>query len=130
MAWNTSDRARRLPPNWPVMRAAILRRDNGVCHVCGKHGADQVDHITSGDNHALDNLAAIHSDPCHRTKSSSEGGKGRREVSSEAAPATAGRVARRVVIYCSHSAQRRLITPQPPPADCRARADAGRIVGA
>lgn len=75
MAWNTSDRARRLPPNWPVLRASILRRDNGVCHVCGAHGADQVDHLTPGDDHSLGNLAAIHSEPCHRTKSSSEGGK-------------------------------------------------------
>jgi 5-methylcytosine-specific restriction enzyme A len=75
MAWGTSDRARRLPPNWPVLRAMVLRRDNGVCHVCGKHGADQVDHITPGDNHSPDNLAAIHSAPCHRRKSSSEGGK-------------------------------------------------------
>ncbi|MFE3220254.1 HNH endonuclease [Streptomyces antimycoticus] len=74
MAWETSDRAKRLPPNWPILRAMILRRDNGICHVCGKHGADQVDHINPGDDHALDNLAAIHSDPCHRQKSSSEGG--------------------------------------------------------
>jgi len=75
MAWTTSDRAKRLPPNWPILRAAILRRDNGICHVCGKHGADQVDHINPGDDHSPDNLAAIHSNPCHRSKSSSEGGK-------------------------------------------------------
>ncbi|MEO3851742.1 HNH endonuclease [Streptomyces sp. B8F3] len=74
MAWTNSDRAGRLPPNWPVIRAAVLRRDNGVCHVCGKHGANAVDHLIPGDDHTPDNLAAIHTDPCHRTKSSSEGG--------------------------------------------------------
>ncbi|MFF1594835.1 HNH endonuclease [Streptomyces sp. NPDC058286] len=75
MAWSTSGRAKRLPPNWPVLRAMVLRRDNGICHGCGKHGADQVDHLVAGDNHAPDSLAAIHSDPCHRQKSSAEGGK-------------------------------------------------------
>jgi 5-methylcytosine-specific restriction enzyme A len=75
MAWETSDRAQRLPPNWPILRPYILRRDNGVCHVCGKHGADQVDHINPGDDHSPANLAPIHSEPCHRIKSSSEGGK-------------------------------------------------------
>lgn len=74
MTWSTSNRATRLPWSWSVLRATVLRRDNGICHVCGKHGADQVDHLTPGDNHSLDNLATIHSDPCHRQKSSSEGG--------------------------------------------------------
>ncbi|WP_255945093.1 hypothetical protein [Streptomyces odontomachi] len=40
MPWNTSNRAKCLPPNWPILRATILRRDNGICHVCGKHGAE------------------------------------------------------------------------------------------
>ncbi len=74
MAWDTSNRTKRLPSNWLILRATVLRRDNGICHVCGKHGADQVDHITPGDDHSPDNLAAIHSAPCHRQKSSSEGG--------------------------------------------------------
>lgn len=37
---------RKLPGNWPVIRAGILRRDNRTCQVCGQRGqAVDVDHI-------------------------------------------------------------------------------------
>lgn len=41
--------------------------------MCGNPGADQADHLTPGDDHSLENLAAIHDDPCHRRKSALEG---------------------------------------------------------
>lgn len=74
MAWEGSTRSARLPANWPTIRRRILRRDRGICHVCGRPGADQVDHIQAGDNHDPSNLAAIHDTPCHRAKSAHEGG--------------------------------------------------------
>lgn len=73
MPWATSDRRSRLPSDWPATRRRILKRDHGICHVCGRPGADQVDHLEAGDDHSDDNLAAIHDDPCHRAKSAAEG---------------------------------------------------------
>ena len=78
MAWSGSSRRKRLPADWPKRRAQVLKRDNGICHVCRGPGADAVDHIIPADDHSLHNLAAIHQDVwpyCHRTKSSSEGGR-------------------------------------------------------
>ena len=72
-AWASSTRKSRLPPNWPKIRAAILARDGGICHVCRLPGADQVDHVIAGDDHRDENLAAIHGYPCHQRKSSAEG---------------------------------------------------------
>lgn len=76
-AWPGSTRRARLPPNWPQIRRAVLERDRYVCHVCGRAGADEVDHVQSGDDHRPSNLAAIHAVPCHRRKSSSEGNASR-----------------------------------------------------
>lgn len=77
-AWRNSTRASRLPPNWfSVIRPAVFRRDGRICHVCGQDGADDVDHLRAGDDHALDNLAPIHSwrtpQRCHAKKSAAEG---------------------------------------------------------
>jgi 5-methylcytosine-specific restriction endonuclease McrA len=72
-----STRRSRLPADWVKRRAKVLKRDGYICHVCKGPGADGVDHIVPGDDHSLDNLAAIHhrvAPYCHRTKSSSEGG--------------------------------------------------------
>lgn len=54
----------------------VLRRDKGICYLCGGEGADTVDHIVPGDDHSLGNLAAVHdriAPHCHRIKSSREG---------------------------------------------------------
>ena len=54
----------------------MLKRDKGICHLCGEPGADTVDHIKQGDDHGLDNLAPVHdriAPHCHRAKSSAEG---------------------------------------------------------
>lgn len=75
--WEGSTRRSRLPADWPKRRNQVLKRDGRICHVCRGPGADGVDHLTPGDDHGLDNLAAIHHNVwphCHRTKSSSEGG--------------------------------------------------------
>ena len=72
MTW-TGERKARLPNNGPQIRRQILQRDEGICHVCRLPGADEVDHVVAGDNHAVENLAAIHDDPCHRAKSARKG---------------------------------------------------------
>lgn len=73
MSWESSDRRKRLPKDWPARVAHVLARDRRICHVCGLPGADQVDHVRNGDDHSESNLAAIHDNPCHRHKSALEG---------------------------------------------------------
>lgn len=70
MPWSTSDRASRLPDDWPRRRARILKRDGRTCYIC-QGPATQVDHVQRGDNHDDGNLAAI-CVPCHKTKTQAE----------------------------------------------------------
>jgi 5-methylcytosine-specific restriction protein A len=75
-AWQGSYRKQTLPPDWNTRRIIVMKRDNGICHLCGNPGADTIDHVQHGDNHNLDNLAPVHdrTEPhCHRYKSSNEG---------------------------------------------------------
>lgn len=66
MAWATSNRRDRLPANWERLRARVIRRAGGVCQGvlfdtgqrCNATGTD-VDHITPGDDHGLDNLQLL-----------------------------------------------------------------------
>lgn len=72
--WHDSGRRQRLPKGWAtVIRPAVLDRDHHTCVMCGRPG-NQVDHITPGDNHDLQNLQTLCAH-CHATKSASEGGK-------------------------------------------------------
>ena len=76
MAWSTSDRHSRLPPNWQHIRQQVLTRDHHTCqathHARGCNGrATDVDHITPGDNNSLTNLQAL-SAACHRAKTAKE----------------------------------------------------------
>lgn len=76
MAWKTSNRSSRLPPDWPQRKRAVKARDKGICYICGGPGADSVDHVVAGDDHSLTNLALAHLNTppfCHRRKSTSEG---------------------------------------------------------
>ena len=70
--WAGSDRRSRLPPNWEALRQAVLYRDNYTCQSCAMP-ADDVDHIINGDDHRMENLAAI-CRRCHLRKSGHEGG--------------------------------------------------------
>ena len=59
----------------------IIRRDGGICYVCGKPGADQADHVVARSNGGPDideNLAAIHATPCHQAKTAEEAADARR----------------------------------------------------
>jgi 5-methylcytosine-specific restriction enzyme A len=65
MNWNTSTRGKRLPGDWKQLRQATLHRDAHQCVSPLRDGgrcpepATDVDHITRGDNHALENLQSL-----------------------------------------------------------------------
>jgi len=77
MAWATSTRAQRLPPNWPTIRDQVRDRAAGRCQAHPHHapGCDgwgaEADHITPGDDHSLTNLQWL-STPCHQAKTAQE----------------------------------------------------------
>lgn len=83
MAWPPTDRRARLPPNWERLRARVIRRAGGQCEAstngrrCPTPGTD-VDHITRGDDHDLDNLQLLCRDH-HNVKTSAEAQQARRE---------------------------------------------------
>lgn len=87
MSWEGHPRT--TTPTWRKTRARILKRDHGICHVCGQPGADEVDHVIpdfEGGPSTIDNLAPIHDDPCHRRKSSAEGLRARWQRSARKRP--------------------------------------------
>lgn len=68
------------PKAWTSTRRRILKRDRGICYICGRPGADQVDAKipeSQGGQHVDSNLGAIHSKPCHEDKTRHEIAAGR-----------------------------------------------------
>lgn len=64
----TNAQRRILPPyaiTWHSVRKAVIRRDNGVCGICGKHPANpEVHHktpLSEGGSNKLENLVTL----CH-----------------------------------------------------------------
>lgn len=50
---------------WRRIKARVVRRDAGICHLCGKPGADSADHVipaAHGGTNAMSNLKAVHHD--------------------------------------------------------------------
>jgi 5-methylcytosine-specific restriction protein A len=76
MAGNWQGHHREMPPNWARTTVPrILARDHGICHVCKKPGATDVDHVVPhhlGGTDEDSNLAAIHRRPCHARKTAAE----------------------------------------------------------
>ncbi|WP_156920311.1 HNH endonuclease [Segniliparus rugosus] len=80
--WGSSRRKDRLPPDWPRIRAGVLRDAGWLCQIRHRGclgSADEVDHIRRGDDHSRGNLRAACSH-CHGKKSSSEGNNRKREL--------------------------------------------------
>jgi 5-methylcytosine-specific restriction endonuclease McrA len=53
------------------MRQRVVRRDGGICHLCGQPGADTADHLlpwSKGGRNTMDNLRAAHGE-CNRRRS-------------------------------------------------------------
>ncbi|WP_158607901.1 HNH endonuclease [Nocardia panacis] len=72
-AWDVPSGWRR-PAGWAQDRESVLARDDWTCYLCGKPGADAVDHVmpqAGGGPDRLSNYAAVHDrNPphCHRAK--------------------------------------------------------------
>jgi len=76
MAWQTSNRASRLPKNWADIRRGILEQAHHQCQAPTHHPrctgvATDVDHIKPGDDHTPANLQAL-SKECHDAKTARE----------------------------------------------------------
>lgn len=68
----TSKRNLSQPKDWNRRRRAVLKRDAGVCYLCGLTGANEVDHVSAvadGDDWDYGNLRCAHR-ACHAAKSS------------------------------------------------------------
>ncbi len=71
-----------------TLHQRILARDRGICYVCERSGATEVDHIIpiwkGGAKTDPSNLAAICASPCHQEKSKRENAERRRTRRSRA----------------------------------------------
>ena len=62
MAWSSSDRASRLPPDWDERRAFVRARAGGRCEALLHDGTrcpaagTECDHVEPGDDHRATNL--------------------------------------------------------------------------
>ncbi len=55
---------------WQRTKSRVIRRDDGICHLCGQPGATTADHLvpySHGGTDELGNLAAAHVD-CNRVR--------------------------------------------------------------
>lgn len=73
---NESRRRSELPADWNKIRARVLRRDNGKCVFCGAP-ANQVDHITPGQNHSIGNLRSL-CRTCHMRRTAAQSKESRK----------------------------------------------------
>ena len=59
-----------MPKGWEVTRRRVIARDNGICHLCGKPGANSADHViphAMGGTDDMANLKAAHM-KCNESK--------------------------------------------------------------
>ena len=77
-----------------ALKKRVMRAHNGICHVCGKPGSDEIDHILnrkSGGSDAWENLAPIHKAPCHVQKTQEEAQRARNARKRRKGPEHPGR---------------------------------------
>lgn len=73
-----------------VIVPRVIRRDGGICHICGQAGADTADHVTpiaKGGTDDMSNLAAAHHVPCNVRRGARSVDAVRSELSAEATAA-------------------------------------------
>lgn len=73
---------RRAGRPWRRLKARIIRRDGGICHLCGQPGADSADHLipfSHGGTDQPSNLAAAHQ-RCNRIRQAKPVDTARREL--------------------------------------------------
>lgn len=76
--WATSTRRDRVRLSGSAEQARakrVIEKYLTACHVCGKAGADQVDHViplAEGGPDDESNQLPIHAEPCHREKTEAE----------------------------------------------------------
>lgn len=52
---------------WETLRRKVLARDQGVCYLCDRRGADEVDHLLGPEHNDLAALASAHHG-CHERR--------------------------------------------------------------
>lgn len=71
---------------WQRIKRRVIRRDGGICHLCGEPGADSADHIVPwsiSKDDSMANLAAVHHDvepKCNRLRGDRSVGTARAEI--------------------------------------------------
>lgn len=82
VAWAGSKRSERTMSGsrQQSMAKACMELHDGICHVCSRPGADEVDHVIPLSEGGADDMAnrrPIHSRPCHVEKTQGEARRGR-----------------------------------------------------
>lgn len=75
---------------WQRVKARVIKRDHGICHLCGQPGADSADHITpvahGGALYDPANLRAVHHNTgqrCNRVRGAGTIDTARRKLSTD-----------------------------------------------
>lgn len=81
-AWAGSTRSERTISGSRQQRRAkaVMHLHDGICHVCNRPGANEVDHViplAEGGADDMDNLRPIHARPCHAEKTQAEARRAR-----------------------------------------------------
>ena len=77
---------------WQRKKARVIRRDGGICHLCGHPGADTADHLvpwSQTHDDSLANLKAAH-DWCNRIRGDRSIERARADIAAHVAATSTG----------------------------------------